>query len=79
QAAGSTLLGAAIGGDHLRLSVRDGQVTWRGIAFRQAGAELDDEVDIVYSLQHDLSGAGVELEVLDIAPAAVARPLERDR
>jgi single-stranded-DNA-specific exonuclease len=66
-------------GDHLRLAVRDGQVTWRGIAFRQAGAELDDEVDIVYSLQHDLSGTGVELEVLDLAPTAAARPLERGR
>ncbi len=66
-------------GDHLRLAVRDGQVTWRGIAFRQAGAELDNEVDIVYSLQHDLSGTGVELEVLDLAPTAAARPLERGR
>ncbi len=68
-------VGAA--GDHLRLTLRHGPVTWRGIAFRQAGADLDAELDIVYSLQHDISGQGVELEVLDIAPSALARPLER--
>ncbi len=64
-------------GDHLRLAVRDGALAWRGIAFRQAAAELDTRVDIVYSLRRDLSGEGVELEVLDIAPAAERRPLER--
>ncbi|MEJ5221032.1 MAG: single-stranded-DNA-specific exonuclease RecJ [Tepidiforma sp.] len=64
-------------GDHLRLTVRHGPVTWRGIAFRQAGAELDAEVDLVYSLQPDVTGQGVELDVLDIAPSALARPLER--
>jgi len=51
-------------------------VTWRGIAFRQADAELDREVDIVYSLQRDWRGDGVEIEVLDIAPTAEGRPLE---
>lgn len=63
--------------DHLRLMVRDGAVTWRGIAFRQAEAELDREVDIVYSLQRDWRGDGVEIEVLDIAPSGEGRPLER--
>jgi len=62
--------------DHLRLVLRDGAVTWRGIAFRQAGAELDGRVDVVYSLQRDFRGDGVELEVLDIAPAYERRPLE---
>lgn len=62
---------------HLRLMVKDGPVTWRGIAFRQAEAELDREVDIVYSLQRDWRGDGVEIEVLDIAPSAERRPLER--
>lgn len=62
--------------DHLRLMVKDGHVTWRGIAFRQAEAELDGMVDIVFSLQRDWRGDGVELEVLDIAPAYESRQLE---
>ena len=62
--------------DHLRLMVKDGPITWRGIAFRQAEAELDGQVDIVFSLQRDWRGDGVELEVLDIAPAFEQRPLE---
>jgi len=64
-------------GTHLRLTLRDGQATWRGIAFRQAGADLDADLDIVYSLQPDFTGQGVELEVLDLAPTAANRPLER--
>lgn len=64
-------------GSHLRLTVRHGQITWRGIAFRQAAADLDAELDIVYSLQPDFTGQGVELEVLDLAPTATNRPLER--
>lgn len=63
--------------DHLKVVVGDGPVTWRGIAFRQAEAELDGQVDIVFSLQRDWRGDGVELEILDIAPAYEARPLER--
>ncbi len=68
----------AVGADqsHLKLVVKDGPVTWRGIAFRQAAAELDGKVDIVFSLQRDWRGDGVELEVLDIAPASEGRPLE---
>lgn len=62
--------------DHLKVVVKDGPVTWRGIAFRQAEAELDGEVDIVFSLQRDWRGDGVELEVLDIAPAFESRTLE---
>lgn len=61
---------------HLRLTVKDGPFTWQGIAFRQADAELADEVDIVYSLNSQFGGERVELEVLDIAPAGT-RPLER--
>lgn len=63
-------------GDHLRLMVKDGPVVWRGIAFRQGDAELDGTVDIVYSLQRDWRGDGVELEVLDIATEAEGRVLE---
>jgi single-stranded-DNA-specific exonuclease len=62
--------------DHLKVVVKDGPVTWRGIAFRQAEAELDGLVDIVFSLQRDWRGDGVELEILDIAPAFEGRPLE---
>lgn len=63
--------------DHLKVVVKDGPVTWRGIAFRQAEAELDGQVDIVFSLQRDWRGDGVELEILDIAPAYESRLLER--
>ena len=62
--------------DHLKVVVKDGPVTWRGIAFRQAEAELDGQVDIVFSLQRDWRGDGVELEILDIAPAYERRALE---
>ena len=62
--------------EHLRVTVKDGPVTWRGIAFRQAEAELDGLVDIVFSLQRDWRGDGVELEVLDIAPSYESRQLE---
>ena len=37
---------------------------------------IRDRVDIVFSLQRDWRGDGVELEVLDIAPAFEQRPLE---
>jgi single-stranded-DNA-specific exonuclease len=67
----------AVGSDqsHLRLTVKDGPLTWQGIAFRQADAELADQVDIVYSLNRQFGSERVELEVLDIAPAGT-RPLE---
>ncbi|MGE5595364.1 MAG: DHHA1 domain-containing protein, partial [Hyphomicrobiales bacterium] len=61
---------------HLKLTVKDGPLTWQGIAFRKADADLAPEVDIVYSLAKS-SYAGserVELEVLDIAPAGT-RPV----
>ncbi|MCL4231849.1 MAG: single-stranded-DNA-specific exonuclease RecJ [Dehalococcoidia bacterium] len=61
---------------HLKLAVRDGPATWPGIAFRQANAPLADRIDIVYSLSRDRGSERIELEVLDIAPAAERRPLE---
>lgn len=63
--------------DHLKLSFKQGPVRWDGIAFRQAGAETADEVDIVYSLQEGFRGA-VEFQVLDITPSGTNRPLEID-
>lgn len=61
---------------HLKLMVRDGATSWPGIAFRQANAPLADRIDIVYSLSRDRGSERIELEVLDIAPAAGRRPLE---
>lgn len=63
-------------GSHLKVTLRDGAVTWPAIAFRQGDAELANEVDIVYSLKRDWKDERVELELLDIAPSADQRPLE---
>jgi single-stranded-DNA-specific exonuclease len=63
-------------GSHLKLMLKDGMATWPAIAFRQADAELAGEVDIVYSLKRDWKDERVELEVLDVAPAAQHRALE---
>lgn len=62
---------------HLKVTLKDGLATWPGIAFRQAETELAGEMDVVYSLQSDWRGQGVELEVLDVAPSSAGRPLER--
>ncbi|MCY3602391.1 MAG: single-stranded-DNA-specific exonuclease RecJ [Chloroflexi bacterium] len=64
-------------GSHLKLKVREGASTWPGIAFRMGEAELADEIDIVYSLSREWRGDRMELEVLDFAPSAEARPLDR--
>jgi len=61
---------------HLKVTVKDGLATWPAIAFRQAEAELADEVDIVYSLSREWRSERVELEILDIAPTAEGRGLE---
>ncbi len=68
----------AVGSDasHLKVTVKDGLATWPAIAFRQAEAELADEVDIVYSLSREWRSERVELEILDIAPSSHARALE---
>jgi single-stranded-DNA-specific exonuclease len=67
-------VGAA--GDHLKLTLRDGPVSWPAIAFRQGDAEIADEVDIVYSLKRDWKDERVELEVFDIAPSDSRHPVE---
>jgi len=61
---------------HLKVTVKDGLATWPAIAFRQAEAELADEVDIVYSLSREWRSERIELEILDIAPTAERRGLE---
>jgi single-stranded-DNA-specific exonuclease len=62
--------------DHLKLTIKDGPVTWPAIAFRQAANEMADEVDIVYSLTREFGRESVELEILDFAPSWERRPLE---
>jgi single-stranded-DNA-specific exonuclease len=70
-------------GEHLRLRLRDGRVTWPAIAFARTGARLGgmgdsdvqpgQRVDVVYSFCADRgSNAGLELRLRDIAPAAAA-------
>ncbi len=68
----------AVGADrsHLKLTLKHGAVTWPGIAFSKADLELDETVDVVYSLQTDWTGQRVELEVIDVAPSYEGRPLE---
>jgi single-stranded-DNA-specific exonuclease len=63
-------------GEHLQLWIKDGPVTWPAIAFRKGGMDLPPNVDIVYSLAREWGGDQVKLEILDVAPAAEARPLE---
>jgi hypothetical protein len=58
------------------MQLRDGAATWPAIAFRQAGAELEGEVDVVVRLQNGWIDNRLELEVLDVAPASAGRPLE---
>ena len=48
-------------------------------AFRQAEADTSGDVDIVYSLTREWGREGIELEILDIAPSALRRPLEYPR
>ena len=64
-------------GSHLKMQLRDGAATWPAIAFRKAGLDLDERVDVVVQLQHGWLGDALELEVLDVAPSAEGRPLER--
>jgi single-stranded-DNA-specific exonuclease len=64
-------------GSHLKMQLKDGAATWPAIGFRKAGVDLDERVDVIVQLQHGWLGDALELEVLDIAPSAEGRPLER--
>ena len=63
-------------GTHLRLSLRDGNVTWPAIAFGQAGAGCPefaegDRIDVVYTFGSDGNGnGGLEMRVKDLAHSA---------
>jgi len=70
-------------GEHLRLRLRDGRVTWPAIAFARTGGRLGgmgdgdvqpgQRVDVVYSFCADRgNNGGIELRLRDIAPAAAA-------
>ncbi len=59
-------------GQHLRLKLRDGAITWPAIAFRQQGEGIEEgsRTDLVYTLSADRRAAGgLELRVLDLRPA----------
>jgi single-stranded-DNA-specific exonuclease len=67
-------------GEHLRLRLRDGRVTWPAIAFASAGASIGGfagsdvqeggRFDVIYSFCPDRGGnGGLELRVRDLRPA----------
>ncbi len=62
------------GGEHLRLTLRDGAVMWPAIAFRQGEAPIERGMlaDVVYTLTPDrfAGGAMLQMQVKDIAPAS---------
>jgi single-stranded-DNA-specific exonuclease len=64
-------------GDHLRLKLKSGAVSWPAIAFRWSGdlPQPGTHVDVVYSLSSDSygpsdNGGSLQLTVLDMAPSA---------
>jgi single-stranded-DNA-specific exonuclease len=62
-------------GTHLRLSLRDGRVTWPAIAFGfgESGIEIGQRLDVVYTFASDRgTEGGLELRVQDLAPAGRA-------
>ena len=59
--------------EHLRLKLREGDVTWDGISFRMGHliGEVAPRLDIVYNLEVDQwrGGKTLQLNILDFAPA----------
>jgi single-stranded-DNA-specific exonuclease len=62
-------------GEHVSLMVKDGNLTWPAIAFRQGDVEIPAEADIVYSFSREWGGDQLKLEIYDFAPSGVGRPL----
>ena len=66
--------GRAVGHDqsHLQFTLKEGRVTWRAIAFRNAANAVPDGelADIVYTFSKDNLRGTLQLEVLDLRPAA---------
>jgi len=58
---------------HIRLSLSDGKLVWRGIAFRQAARapEIKARVDVVYHLQRDIWNGEeyLQLHIVDLRPS----------
>jgi len=63
-----------LGGEHLRLKLRQGGVVWDGVGFRLGSylAEVASPLDIVYNLEIDRWGGKerLRLNILDFAPAS---------
>lgn len=59
-------------GSHLQFTLREGRVTWRAIAFGNAAHAVPDGdlADIVYTFRRDNLRGTLQLEVLDLRPAA---------
>ena len=66
--------GRAVGQDgaHLQFTLKEGRVTWRAIAFRNAAHAVPDGelADIVYTFSKDNLRGTLQLEVLDLRPSA---------
>ena len=66
--------GRAVGGDgsHLQFALREGRVTWRAIAFGLAPHAVPDGelADVVYRFRADTLRGTLQIEVLDLRPAA---------
>jgi single-stranded-DNA-specific exonuclease len=58
-------------GLHLQFTLKEGRVTWRAIAFRNAAHAVPsgDLADIVYTFSKDNLRGTLQLEVLDLRPA----------
>ncbi len=67
---GSRAVGAD--GSHLQFSLREGRVTWRAISFNNAEFAVPDgeAADIVFTFRRDELRGTLQLEVLDLRPAA---------
>jgi len=59
-------------GSHLQFKLKEGHVTWRAIAFRNAAYAVPngEYADIVYTFRRDSMRGTLQLEVLDLRPAA---------
>ena len=68
-----TLRAVGKDGDHLKLRLKDGAVSWPAIAFRQHGDGIAEGtlIDLVWTLTSDsYVRDGLELNVLDLRPAS---------
>ncbi|MCI0856779.1 MAG: single-stranded-DNA-specific exonuclease RecJ, partial [Chloroflexi bacterium] len=66
-----TLRAVGKDGDHLKLRLKDGAVSWPAIAFRQHGDAIAEGtlIDLVWTLTNDsYVRDGLELNVLDLRP-----------